>query len=232
LDANTSQELLEKIAATCTTPIAFDAVSISKVARCANILDKLFIFKPNLYEAAALYEALNGRDVALNNPDDALNGRDDPDYTPSDKTGSDPDSDGIAADKTSSDGDPPDSSAGHPADLSSRVRCQACLYAAFLRSRGVKNVMISLGKDGVYYENEDYSGIMPSMVRDIANTSGCGDAFLAGAVRGYLDNGSLEAMARYGSAASAICAAHDETVSPELDITKINEILKEHEHPV
>ena len=175
LDANTSRELLEKIAASCTAPIAFDAVSISKVPRCGNILDKLFVFKPNLYEAAALYNAMTQGEKGNEQP-----------------------------------------------SAETAVR----RYASFLREKGVKNVMISLGKDGVYYENENISGIVPSMVRNIRNTSGCGDTFLAGAVKGYLDGGDIEAMARYGSAAAAICAAHDETVAPDLSPEAVKRILE------
>lgn len=218
LDANTSQELLEKIASVCTSPIAFDAVSISKIARCSTILDRLFIFKPNLYEAEALYEALSGPEAALSAQRNNSYGLEYPlpgqeDTFPTQKDTLTGPEEPFSIQKCSF--------TEHESDDRLTVR----KYASFLRNKGVKNVMISLGKDGVYYENENCSGIIPSMVRKIANTSGCGDAFLAGAVKGYLNGGDIKAMARYGSAAAAICAAHDETVTSGLSPDAVGKIL-------
>ena len=181
LDANTSKELLEKIAAHCNTPIAFDAVSISKVERCRNILDRLFIFKPNLYEAEALCKSLVPPDQ---DEDRVIRAFDSPD-----------------------------------------ILYKASEYAGYLINKGVKNVMISLGEDGVYYANASTIGVIPTMVTDIVNTSGCGDTFLSGAIRGFLDNADIETMARYGSAAAAICASCEETVSEKLSYRKITEML-------
>ena len=186
LDANTSEELLEKIAQRCTSPIAFDAVSISKVGRCANILDRLFLFKPNVYEAEALCRSL----------------------VPEDQ----------------------DKNALAPAFESSDIRFKASEYADFLINKGVKNVMISLGEDGVYYANSSSGGTVPSMVTEIVNTSGCGDTFLAGAIRGYLDNADIKTMAGYGSAAAAICAACEETVSERLSYGTVTEMLGHAKH--
>ncbi|MCR5324171.1 MAG: carbohydrate kinase family protein [Lachnospiraceae bacterium] len=182
LDANTSEELLEKITLKCSTPIAFDAVSISKIPRCRNILDKLFIFKPNLYEAEELCKLLE------------------------------PENDAFSGKNKFSDEQP---------DTFSK----ASYLSRILRNKGVKNVMISLGKEGIYYENASKYGIVPSLATDIVNTSGCGDTFLAGAVKGYLEGGDIEAMAKYGSAAAAICAASEETVSGKLSPMSVAEVL-------
>ena len=173
LDANTTAPDLERIVSACTTPIAFDAVSLSKVSRCSSILNRIFLFKPNIYEA----EELLKEELA----------------------------------------------ASGSTELSLRER--AGLYAGLLRKKGVENVMISMGADGVYYENESESGIMPSMVTKVVNTSGCGDAFLAGAIRAHLEGGSINTMARYGSAAAAICAESDTTVSRRISMERLNAIV-------
>lgn len=203
LDANTSEALLENITSRCTVPIAFDAVSISKVPRCRNILNRLFIFKPNLYEAEELCKALeSGADInATTFPDTK-----------------DPTKDHVKGSVKDSANDPEEGPAN---DLASR----AARYAAILLANGVKNVMISLGSDGVYYDNGTERGIIPSMSSDIVNTSGCGDTFLAGAIKGYLAGCNVADMVRYGSAAAAVCAASEATVAPELNLEALRAVL-------
>ena len=174
LDANTSAEDLERIATQCTSPIAFDAVSISKVPRCMNILDRIFLFKPNIYEAEELL-------------------KDDPAFKAGLST-SDP--------------------------TTAAVSC-----AGLLRKKGVKNIMVSMGAGGIYYENESESGLVPSMAKKVVNTSGCGDAFLAGAVTAYLDGHSIGGMARFGSAAAAICAESDSTVSRRMSMERLKAMV-------
>ena len=203
LDANTTDDLLKKIALRCNTPIAFDAVSISKVSRCADILDRLFIFKPNLYEAGELCKSLSKDHTEEF-------------YETSASVSS------AAVNETSASVSP----AASPEDPTcAALTGRVSFYSGILRARGVKNVLISLGKDGVYYENGSKSGIIPSMTTDIVNTSGCGDTFLAGAIKGFLDGGDIEMMARYGSAAAAICASCEETVSDRISPRNIAAIL-------
>lgn len=211
LDANTTPGLLKKIASECNTPIAFDAVSISKVNRCADILDRLFIFKPNLFEAEELCRSLSPEsfkeahvaDVSRTLcKDQASASSEKPQKTP------------VSVSTTLS-------KEAASADLSRK----ASLFSGILRDHGVKNVLISLGRDGVYYENASRSGIIPSMTTDIVNTSGCGDTFLAGAIKGFLEGGDIEMMAKYGSAAAAICASCEETVSDRIDPGNIAAML-------
>lgn len=86
---------------------------------------------------------------------------------------------------------------------------------AFFRM-GVRNVFISLGGEGVYFDDGTDRGILPVMPGPILNTNGCGDAFLAGASDGYLSGLSLRDCARRGLAASSLCARSESAVSPLL----------------
>ncbi len=86
---------------------------------------------------------------------------------------------------------------------------------AFFRM-GVRNVFISLGGEGVYFDDGTDRGILPVMPGPILNTNGCGDAFLAGAADGYLRGLSLRECARRGLAASSLCARSESAVSPLL----------------
>ncbi|AOR23150.1 PfkB family carbohydrate kinase [Clostridium taeniosporum] len=54
IDGNTPKKSIEWLANHCTVPIFVDPVSIAKVNRFKNILDKIDTFKPNALEASAL----------------------------------------------------------------------------------------------------------------------------------------------------------------------------------
>ena len=86
--------------------------------------------------------------------------------------------------------------------------------AAALHQKGVENVFISLGGEGVYYDNGEERGILPILTGDIRNTNGCGDAFLAAAADGYLSGLNIREVAMRGLAASALCARSESAVSP------------------
>ncbi len=214
LDSNTSKEDLERIVSQCSVPIAFDAVSLSKVGRCRDILDRIFLFKPNIYEAEELLkDELADMDLC-HVPDDIPS---------KDKAALSAVEDREAADGAhkTSDSAAPDTEKNGNVSLADRAR----LYAGLLRKKGVKNVMLSLGAEGVYYENESESGVIPSMAKSVVNTSGCGDAFLAGAISASLEGEGISGMARYGSAAAAICAESERTISRRMSMERIKAML-------
>lgn len=86
---------------------------------------------------------------------------------------------------------------------------------AFFRM-GVKNVLISLGGEGVYFDDGSDRGVLPVLPGPILNTNGCGDAFLAAAADGFMAGLSLRECARRGLAASSLCARSESAVSPLL----------------
>jgi len=72
--------------------------------------------------------------------------------------------------------------------------------------KGVKRIFISLGGEGVYYDDGQVHGIMPCCPGKIIDTTGCGDNFMAAAVCGYHGGESFMNMARMGLTAAALCA--------------------------
>ena len=97
--------------------------------------------------------------------------------------------------------------------------------AAVFHEQGVKNVFISLGGRGVYFDDGAARGILPIFGGDILNTNGCGDAFLAAAADGYLMALSVRDIARRGLAASSLCARCESAVSPHMTTEAIDSIL-------
>jgi len=90
---------------------------------------------------------------------------------------------------------------------------------------GVKNVFISLGGEGVYYDNGHDRGILPVITGPIHNTNGCGDAFLAAAADGYLSGLNIHDIALRGLAASSLCARSESAVSPFMCADALESIL-------
>jgi pseudouridine kinase len=78
--------------------------------------------------------------------------------------------------------------------------------AEMLHKKGIKLVFISLGGEGVYYDDGRERGILPCFPGRIENTTGCGDAFMAAASYGYFKGNVPKCMAMMGLAAAALCA--------------------------
>lgn len=110
-----------------------------------------------------------------------------------------------------------------------RIETKESLEAAGRRllALGLKNVFLSLGKDGIYYTNGREAGIVPCYPADMVNTTGCGDACTAAIAKGLLLDKPIGEIARLGMAAAAVCIARPDTISPELSMERIQTILNE-----
>lgn len=92
-------------------------------------------------------------------------------------------------------------------------------------TQGVKRVFISLGPGGVVYGDElTYAQISPAPLK-MVNSTGAGDAFMAGLVYGYLHNYTLEATAMFAQAMAALTARSPRTVHPEMSLTLVQSML-------
>ncbi len=93
--------------------------------------------------------------------------------------------------------------------------------------KGVKQVFISLGSNGVYYNNGIEKGLMPPYKSEIVNTTGAGDSFMAGIVYGFLNNCSILDSAKIASATASICVSSIETISKTLSYEKVEKIIND-----
>jgi pseudouridine kinase len=86
---------------------------------------------------------------------------------------------------------------------------------------GVKNVFITLGKEGVIYGNAVKIAHQSSIPSTVINTIGAGDSFVSGLI--YADNldKDIDQCARYGMAAASITVGHNEAVSPDMSVINI-----------
>jgi pseudouridine kinase len=97
----------------------------------------------------------------------------------------------------------------------------------FFIEKGVKQVFISLGSNGVYYNNGIEKGLLPPYKSEIVNTTGAGDSFMAGIVYGFLNDCSILDSAKIASAAASVCVSSIETISKTLSYDKIEKIMND-----
>ncbi|HPW53623.1 MAG TPA: PfkB family carbohydrate kinase, partial [Erysipelotrichaceae bacterium] len=110
----------------------------------------------------------------------------------------------------------------HPTD-GQQNKIEAC---KILIEKGVRQVFVSLGKDGCLYY--DYLGnclIKAFKEIEMVNASGAGDSFMAGVIYGYVNNFDIEKTLDYALAAGAIAISSQSTINPEMGIEKIEEII-------
>jgi len=97
-----------------------------------------------------------------------------------------------------------------------------------LKCRGVKNVIVTLGKRGIYVscsggggagegrKKDCWSKFMAPYKGEVVDVTGAGDALVAGLVYGIYKGYSLEVGARFGLAAAALTVSTKETVRRDL----------------
>ncbi len=98
--------------------------------------------------------------------------------------------------------------------------------AKVLHEAGVSHVIITLGEDGALFSTGFEVLHMPLMPGDTANTSGCGDAFFAGALYAMYHRKENKDVLRSGLAMARICAAAASAVSPAVSPVTLSKTLQ------
>ena len=99
--------------------------------------------------------------------------------------------------------------------------------AEVLYGFGVRNVFISLGARGVHvYDGTDHETV-PCVPGPVVNTTGCGDAFISASGYALLCGMTARKAARFGLAASSLCAQTSLAVDPAMTPSRILATLKQ-----
>lgn len=98
--------------------------------------------------------------------------------------------------------------------------------ANYFLEKGVKNIYISLGKDGIYYSNGRCKGKVPSLDVKVLNVNGAVDAFMAGVVYGHSLDKNIDEVCKLGIAAASIAVMSNKTISDDMSLEKIKDMLK------
>lgn len=95
----------------------------------------------------------------------------------------------------------------------------------FMR-RGVKNVAITRGSEGASIFTQEGNFFMSSEKVKVLNTSGAGDAFLAGFVKGDLLGLPIEEKLKMAMAASLLTIQSEKTISGRMELENIKTEMK------
>ena len=88
--------------------------------------------------------------------------------------------------------------------------------AQALLNMGVAHVYITLSAEGVYCRNAAEEWLFPALPGDIVNTTGAGDAFLAGVVYAYTKGIDFPKTAQYGLMAARATLMSPKAVNPDI----------------
>ncbi len=93
--------------------------------------------------------------------------------------------------------------------------------------QGVKRVFITLGKQGVYYREGDYSNLLTPPQIHVTNATGAGDAFMAGIIYGSMFENHIDDIAKFSASASILALSHENTVNPNMSEESVKKIIEE-----
>ena len=88
--------------------------------------------------------------------------------------------------------------------------------AQALLDKGAAHVYITLGAEGVYCRNAAEEWLYPALPGEIVNTTGAGDAFLAGVVYAYAKGLDFPQTAQYGLMAARAALMSPKAVNPDI----------------
>jgi pseudouridine kinase len=102
----------------------------------------------------------------------------------------------------------------------------ACLAALNLHQSGVRRVVISLGMQGVCWCDEfGGTGNLAARSLPVVNTSGAGDALLAGLIHGHLSQISLRQAVEFAMICAEITLASPFANAPLLSVDAVRSVL-------
>lgn len=121
--------------------------------------------------------------------------------------------------------------AGHLSGIRSAGAAGLQEYAAYFLARGVGQVFISLGREGLFYADATGSGSV-RVQQDIEalSTTGAGDAMMAALLYARLRRLSLEESAYHAVAASLIAMRHLDAVNPQMDPAVLHALKEKIQH--
>ncbi len=99
--------------------------------------------------------------------------------------------------------------------------------AKIIIDKGIKNVFISLGSKGVYYSNGSEKGFLTPPRVDVKSSTGAGDAYIAGVLKGKVEDKPINIQAMLGMAASICALKSNKSIAEDINNKKVFEILEE-----
>ncbi len=98
--------------------------------------------------------------------------------------------------------------------------------ARWFINQGVKRVFITLGRGGVYYQDEKESGLIRPEQSEIVSATGAGDAFSAAILYSYLKGFDLKKTAQTGMAVASIAMQSKSAVNNQMSEDMLDKSFK------
>jgi pseudouridine kinase len=97
----------------------------------------------------------------------------------------------------------------------------------YFLGKGVQRVFITLGEEGVFFNDGNSSKLIPSPKTDVINATGAGDAFIAALAYCHFNNMSTEDSARFAIGTAIMALGYDETINPNISKENVYKKMKE-----
>lgn len=97
----------------------------------------------------------------------------------------------------------------------------------YFLNKGVKRVFISLGEQGVYYNDGTDSRQIKAPKINVVNATGAGDAFIAALAYSHYSDFDIDYSTRFAIGASVLALSHEETINPNMSVENITNRIKE-----
>lgn len=99
--------------------------------------------------------------------------------------------------------------------------------ANYFLEKGVKKVFISLGEEGMYYDDGVNSSHIISPKVHVVNATGAGDASLAALAYSHFNDFDIDYSTRFAMSAAILAVSHEDTINPNISVENINKKMKE-----
>ena len=97
-----------------------------------------------------------------------------------------------------------------------------------LVAAGIDRVFITLGGDGVYYQDSDIGFFREAIKTNVINATGAGDAFTAAMIYGFTEQLGNEELVDFCIGASTIALCDEQTIALDLNTESVKTILTKH----
>jgi pseudouridine kinase len=94
-----------------------------------------------------------------------------------------------------------------------------------IRTRGVENVVITLGEQGICCQSNEGWVHLPPLPVDVVDVTGAGDSFAAGFLFGVAAGEPISRACRLGLAAASLTLQTEHSVSPLLRAERLYELI-------
>lgn len=97
----------------------------------------------------------------------------------------------------------------------------------YFLAKGVKRVFISLGKEGIYYNDGKNQEIIRTPKVKVTNATGAGDAFISGLVYSHVNGLDSKNSAKFAIASSILAISHENTINPNMSYENVYKKMEE-----